>query len=224
MTPSASSLIPYTAPLWPYYTRLPGIRLSQMLSSGYLFLIRSSMPSLAPSPPTSTLSVSDGQSPSHGCPATTVKPDANGWVPPGTCGYLSRPYYPSFVTALVFSAAAAAVLVGYALMIARVARRRRGRLPEENAPVWRGSLLPWTGALISTCLLAAYILRAFGTRYQQVPGFVAFSDMFVLVCPICQSFHATLFSPTLTPLQNILPSFPPKLSAYVGTDYTPCLQ
>lgn len=26
------------------------------------------------------------------CPFTTMQPDANGWVPPGTCGYISRPY------------------------------------------------------------------------------------------------------------------------------------
>jgi hypothetical protein len=154
------------------------------------------MPSLDYPPSVLTRSVSDGPLLSHGCLETTVTPDANGWVPLGACGYLSRPYYPSFVAALAFSAVAAAVLVGYVVMGVRTVRRRSSRLPEENTTSWRDKLLlPWVGALISTCLLAAYILRAIGTRYQQVPEFVAFSDTFVMICPLCQSSVSAL-SPT----------------------------
>jgi hypothetical protein len=123
---------------------------------------------------------------SSSCPTTTIRPDANGWVPPGTCGYISRPYYPSFVAALVFSAAVAAGLAGYASKVVRTVRYRR-RLADQSISSWRDILLlPVFAILISTCLLIAYILRAFGTRHQQVPEFVAYSDTLVLICPLRQ--------------------------------------
>jgi hypothetical protein len=115
------------------------------------------------------------------CPVTTIRPDSNGWVPIGTCGYISRPYYPSFAAALVFSAAAVAVLAGFTFRIVRH-RRRRQDLSWQN-----DLLLPVFAAFISTCLLVAYVVRAIGTRYQQMPGFVAVSDTLILICPICQS-------------------------------------
>ncbi|KAH7070242.1 hypothetical protein FB567DRAFT_216965 [Paraphoma chrysanthemicola] len=121
---------------------------------------------------------------SYGCPESTVRPDVNGWVPPGTCGYISRPYYPSFIAALVFSTAAAVVLAGFLHMIVRVARQRP-RLLDQSTPSWRHRLLlPVFGTLISTCLLIAYVLRALGTRHQQVHEFVSISDTLVLMCPI----------------------------------------
>ncbi|KAF9729580.1 hypothetical protein PMIN03_006334 [Paraphaeosphaeria minitans] len=133
----------------------------------------------------STRSGSEEPSTSRSCPITTVKPDANGWVPPGSCGYISRPYYPSFVSALVFCAAAVLVLLGFALPIFRSVSRRGHQPRNGRWPSWKFCLLlPWIGALIATCLLAAYVLRAFGTRYQQVLEFVAISDTFVLICPI----------------------------------------
>jgi H+/Cl- antiporter ClcA len=140
-----------------------------------------------------TRSASDALSLAHACPTTIVTPDANGWVPPGTCGYISRPYYPSFVAASIFCAAAASVLIGYLSLICRSAscRHRWPRQEKKMSP--RNSLrLPWFGALIATCLLAAYVLRSFGTRHQQVPEFVAFSDTLVLICPICESFASAL--------------------------------
>jgi hypothetical protein len=95
---------------------------------------------------------------------------------------------PSFIAALVFSGAAAVALLGYARIAVLAARHRRA-LPEDSAPPWRNSLLlPFAGTLVSTCLLTAYVLRAFGTRNQQVLKFVALSDTLVLLCPICQCF------------------------------------
>ncbi|KAF2439296.1 hypothetical protein P171DRAFT_421748 [Karstenula rhodostoma CBS 690.94] len=138
------------------------------------------MISFARLPLVSSRSAPDDPSPSHDCPTTTVKPDANGWVPPGTCGYISRPYYPSFVAALVFCAAAVLVLLGFS---------------------GHSLSLPWIGALVATCLLAAYILRAFGTIYQQVPEFVAFSDTLVLVCPIL------IFALDCTVLQRLITAY-----------------
>jgi hypothetical protein len=149
---------------------------SLSMSSPTLSLMASTVPVKRLSPP---------------CPTTTVRPDVNGWVPPGTCGYISRPYYPSFTAALVFSAAAAGVLAVYAFKIVRISRLRRRQLD----PSWKTCLvLPGFAAFISTCLLVAYVLRAFGTRYMQVPEFVAFSDTLVLVCPICQSFNFDFLS------------------------------
>ncbi|OAG00048.1 uncharacterized protein CC84DRAFT_1209746 [Paraphaeosphaeria sporulosa] len=130
---------------------------------------------------------SDPEEPStsRSCPTTTVKPDANGWVPPGTCGYISRPYYPSFNSALISCAAAVLVLLGFSLLISRSAYRRNRQLRNEGGPSWGLRLfLPWIGAFIATFFLAAYVLRAFGTKYQQTPEFVAISDTFVLICPI----------------------------------------
>lgn len=143
--------------------------------------------SLAPSSAVLTHSASPISSLRH-CPATTVTPDANGWVPPGTCGYLSRPYYPSFIAALIFSAAAAAVLAGFVLVAVRTARARRERLREKGVSSWEGYLLPWCGVLLAACLLVAYVLRAVGTRNMQVAAFVAVSDTLVLMCPLCSSF------------------------------------
>jgi hypothetical protein len=81
----------------------------------------------------------------------------------------------------VTTAAAAAVLAGFAIRIVHHRRRRPDLL-------WQNDLfLPVFAAFTSTCLLAAYLSRTFGTKYQQVPEFVAFSDTLVLVCPICQS-------------------------------------
>jgi hypothetical protein len=158
---------------------------------------------LTPLSPVWIRSASDDPSSTHVCPTTTVAPDANGWVPPGTCGYISRPYYPSFVAALIFCAAAVLVLLGYLLLIFRSASRRHRRRRQENQLSPRNSLrLPWFGALIATCLLAAYILRAFGTRHQQVPEFVAISDTLVLICPICESL-----APALCARLNLLSLF-----------------
>jgi hypothetical protein len=140
--------------------------------------------------PSLTVSTAPVRHLSPPCPKTTVRPDSNGWVPPGTCGYISRPYYPSFTAALVFSAAAAAVLAVYVFTIGRIIRLRR-RQPD---PSWKNCfVLPGFAVFISTCLLVAYVLRAWGTRYMQVPEFVAFSDTLVLVCPICQSFYSYLY-------------------------------
>lgn len=144
-------------------------------------------PSLAPSTAV-FLTRSESSTPSsQHCPATTVTPDANGWVPPGTCGYLSRPYYPSFLAALLFSAAAAAVLAGFVLVGVRAGRSHQERLREKSAPSWKDYILPWCGVLLAACLLAAYVLRALGTRHMQVAEFVAVSDTLVLMCPLCVS-------------------------------------
>jgi hypothetical protein len=173
----------YSSGLIPNIANDQFIELSEGFTLTVLFHLPSlSMKSLALALMASGAPVKHLSSP---CPTTTIRPDVNGWVPPGTCGYISRPYYPSFTAALVFSAAAAAVLAVFASKIVRISRLRR-RQPDLS---WRNCfVLPGFAAFLSTCLLVAYVLRAFGTRYMQVPEFVAFSDTLVLVCPICQSF------------------------------------
>lgn len=131
------------------------------------------------------------------CPPTTITPDPNGWVPPGTCGFLSRPYYPSLSAALLFCVLAVVVQICYVRGVVRGVRRRRearvhGYDDEAGArsthPWWKkaGALfVPCVGAVLATCLLAAYVLRALGTRNMQVPAYVAASDTLVLTSPIC---------------------------------------
>ncbi|CAI6332875.1 unnamed protein product [Periconia digitata] len=124
-------------------------------------------------------SVPDQTESTGGCSPSNVKPDVNGWVPPGTCGYLSRPYYPSLFAAIVFSAAAAFVIAGYAIRTVRAA----SCTPRKELAYSSVKLLS-TGASLSACLFAAYVLRAVGTRHQQEPAFVALSDTVVLICPM----------------------------------------
>lgn len=144
------------------------------------------MSSTTLNPPTGNRSVSGNTSTTHDCPVSTVTPDANGWVPPGTCGYVTRPYYPSFAAASIFTVIAAAVLLGWARMMFRVTARRK-ELPGSNSLSCISSyIIPSIGLSISLCLLAAYLLRAVGTKHQQVPEFVAYSDVLVLMCPIRQ--------------------------------------
>lgn len=130
------------------------------------------------------------------CPDPSVTPDENGWVPLGTCGYLNRPYYPSFTAALVFVVAAAAVLVGFVLLTLRAARRRRHHLSEARRrnkvatetclPRLGGAdmVIAWLGCAIAACLLVAYVGRAMGTKNMQEPIFVAVPDTLVLLAPM----------------------------------------
>lgn len=143
-------------------------------------------------PPASLSTSTPGQR--HDCPTTTVTPDSNGWVPLGTCGYLNRPYYPSFTVAIIFAVAATAVLVGHILWTLRLHRRHQHRffygvgrkeaLDEDVRGKHSHLVLPCLALFTSACLVVAYVARAIGTRNQQEPMFVAVSDTLVLLCPM----------------------------------------
>ena len=100
---------------------------------------------------------------------TTIKPDSNGWVPPGTCGYHGKMYYPSFGTAIIFSALAATMLFGHLVQAARFPRSGLHRLAVFSC----------------TCLLTGYVARAIGSHRQQNIYLAAISDTTILVSPIC---------------------------------------
>jgi hypothetical protein len=139
----------------------------------------------------------------NGCPSPTITPDANGHVPSGTCGYLSRPYYPSLAAALLFTFLAAGVLFKFALRVVRAnlkrqqwrRRRHRHRLEAVGSAKagttwsgwwWSEGMGPaWTGVVLSAGMVAAYGVRAAGTRWQQVVWFVGISDTVVLVWSVC---------------------------------------
>lgn len=95
---------------------------------------------------------------------------------------------PSFVAALVFCVFATVLLIGYARITILTNRRN------AESPRGRSLLLPLAALLLSICLLLAYVLRAIGTRHQQVTEFVAFSDTLVLMSPICESSALVLCS------------------------------
>ena len=100
---------------------------------------------------------------------TTIKPDSNGWVPPGTCGYHGKMYYPSLVAAVVFSVLVGVVLLGHLVQAARYPKSGLRQLV----------------ASASTLLFAGYIARTIVTRHQQNIYIAAFSDTMVLTCPTC---------------------------------------
>jgi hypothetical protein len=142
---------------------------------------------------------------SNGCPSSTITPDANGHVPTGTCGYLSRPYYPSFAAALLFAFFAASVLLDFTLRVVRATRKRQWRRRREergdcakSGTTWVGwwyeeGMGPaWTGVILSMGLVVAYGVRAAGTKWQQVFWFVGVSDTIVLVWPVCM-YSSLLF-------------------------------
>lgn len=99
-----------------------------------------------------------------------IQPDSNGWVPPGTCGYYGKMYYPSFIAAAVFSIIAGAMLLGHLIQAIRYSNSRLQRFAVS----------------VSTCLFTGYVARAVGTRHQQNIYIAAFSDTMVLVSPICK--------------------------------------
>lgn len=100
----------------------------------------------------------------------TIEPDSNGWVPPGTCGYYGKMYYPSFTQAAIFSALAGVMLLGHLVQAIRYPKSGLQRF----------------AVFVSICLFAGYVARTVGTRHQQNIYIAAFSDTMVLVSPICE--------------------------------------
>jgi hypothetical protein len=99
----------------------------------------------------------------------TIKPDKNGYVPPGTCGSLYN-YYPSFAAAIVF-----AVMFG-ALMVAHIAQ----------AAIYKKKFC-WVIIMGTIWEFGSYVSRALGTRHQQSTGIATISQLLVLLAPLCKS-------------------------------------
>jgi hypothetical protein len=98
---------------------------------------------------------------------TTRQPDSNGYVPPGTCGYHGKMYYPSFAIAVLFTVIAAAILTGHLV--------QTFRYPKDGPQKFL--------SFISACIFSGYVARTVGTRHQQNIPIAAFSDTMILICP-----------------------------------------
>jgi hypothetical protein len=117
--------------------------------------------------------------PSSTC-TQTIKPDKNGYVPPGTCGALWE-YYPSFGAAILFS-----VIFGM-LLIAHIAQ----------AIHYKKSFC-WVIIMASLWEFGSYGTRAAGSRNQQSSLLATISQILVLLAPVCESAKATELSTGLT--------------------------
>jgi len=111
--------------------------------------------------------------PSSTC-TQTIKPDKNGYVPPGTCGSLYN-YYPSFAAAIIFS-----VLFG-AVMVVHIGQ----------AAIYKKKFC-WVVIMGAIWEFGSYVSRAFGTRNQQSTGIATVSQLLVLLAPLCMSSHLSL--------------------------------
>ncbi|KAI2617841.1 RTA1 like protein-domain-containing protein [Hypoxylon sp. NC1633] len=96
----------------------------------------------------------------------TIEPDANGYLPPGTCHALWD-YYPSFSAALAFT-----VLFGL-LTLAHL----------YQAIAYRKKFC-WVIVMASFWETMAYLFRTISTRYQQNTGVYLVFQIFILLSPL----------------------------------------
>ena len=100
----------------------------------------------------------------------TIKPDSNGYVPPGSCGAMWN-YYPSFGAAVFFSLLFGAVTLAHVYQAVKFRKR-------------------WCWVIIVACLweTMAFVFRTISTRHQQASGVLLVFQVFVLTAPLCESF------------------------------------
>ncbi|MCJ1385194.1 hypothetical protein MMC17_008315 [Xylographa soralifera] len=96
----------------------------------------------------------------------TITPDANGYVPPGTCNALYK-YYPSFAAAVIFSALFGAVTI---LHIGQAAAHKKS--------------FCWVIIMGGLWETGGFIVRSLSTRAQQLTGLVLASELLVLLAPL----------------------------------------
>ncbi|EQB56579.1 RTA1 domain-containing protein [Colletotrichum gloeosporioides Cg-14] len=96
----------------------------------------------------------------------TIEPDANGYVPPGSCGALWN-YYPSFAAAIAFAVVFGVLTAVHIWQTARYKKR------------WC-----WVIIMASIWETLAFIFRSISTRYQQNNGIYLVFQIFVLLAPL----------------------------------------
>ncbi|MCJ1414505.1 hypothetical protein MMC32_000832 [Xylographa parallela] len=96
----------------------------------------------------------------------TITPDANGYVPPGTCHALYK-YYPSFAAAVVFS-----ILFGV-LTILHISQAAVHKKP-----------FCWVIIMAGLWETGSFVTRALSTRAQQESGLALTSELLVLLAPL----------------------------------------
>lgn len=100
----------------------------------------------------------------------TITPDANGYLPPGTCGALYN-YYPSFVAALVTTVLFAVLTIVH---------------------VWQaffrypGKKWCWVVVMACTWEFLGFGFRAASTKAQSSSGLLLVTQVFVLLAPLCE--------------------------------------
>ncbi|MCJ1286200.1 hypothetical protein MMC26_005545 [Xylographa opegraphella] len=96
----------------------------------------------------------------------TITPDANGYVPPGSCNALYK-FYPSFATAVIFS-----ILFGAVTLL------HIGQAAAHKKPFCWVIIM---GGLWET---GSFITRTLSTRAQQETGLALTSELLVLLAPL----------------------------------------
>ncbi|KAI1654908.1 RTA1 like protein-domain-containing protein [Daldinia decipiens] len=96
----------------------------------------------------------------------TIEPDANGYLPPGTCNALWS-YYPSFSAAMVFAIISG--LLTLAHLYQAIAHRKK---------------FCWVIVMASFWETMAYLFRTVSTRYQQSSGIYLVFQIFILLSPL----------------------------------------
>ncbi|KDN67771.1 putative RTA1 domain-containing protein [Colletotrichum sublineola] len=96
----------------------------------------------------------------------TIKPDANGYIPPGECGAIWN-YYPSFVAAVVFALLFALLTVVHIWQAAKHKKR------------WC-----WVIIMASIWETLAFVFRAASSKQQQSDGIYLVFQIFILLAPI----------------------------------------
>ncbi|KAK3944815.1 C6 zinc finger domain protein [Diplogelasinospora grovesii] len=96
----------------------------------------------------------------------TIVPDANGYVPPGTCGAIWD-YYPNFAAAVVFTVLFAALTLVHLWQAIRYKKR-----------------FCWVIVMAGLWETCAFLFRAISSRYQQSTGVYLIFQIFVLLAPL----------------------------------------
>ncbi|RYO88813.1 hypothetical protein DL766_010244 [Monosporascus sp. MC13-8B] len=96
----------------------------------------------------------------------TIEPDANGYLPPGTC-HAIWDYYPSFSGSLTFLLLFALLTVAHVYQAAMYKKR-----------------FCWAIIMASLWEAVAYIFRTVSTRHQNIAGVYTVYKVFILVSPL----------------------------------------
>ncbi|KAK2061766.1 RTA1 domain-containing protein [Colletotrichum caudatum] len=135
----------------------------------------------------------------------TIKPDSNGYVPPGECGAIWN-YYPNFVAAVVFTGLFALLTAVHIWQAARHKKR------------WC-----WVIIMASIWETLAFVFRAASSKQQQSDGVYLVFQIFILLAPIWVNAFAYMtlgrmiyfFHPSRSLLRIPAPTF---AAIFVGLD------
>ncbi|KAH8879439.1 hypothetical protein GQ53DRAFT_738679 [Thozetella sp. PMI_491] len=136
----------------------------------------------------------------------TITPDANGYLPPGTCHAL-WPYYPNFSAAVAFT-------ILYAVVTA--------------VHIWQAittrKQFCWVLVMASIWETCGFMFRAISSRYQQNTGIYLVFQVFVLLAPLwVNAFDYMVFGRMIyyfLPSQNLFSVPAPAIAAvFVALDF-----